>query len=160
MAEALLRHRGSARFEVFSAGSHPAGYVHPYTVRVLEESRVRGLNKLRSKSWDEFKDQDFDAVVTLCDYAREQDCPVWPRREGSILPVVAHWGLPDPSKAHVVGILARLEAFRHVRDRIRESIERLVVAPKQWHEHDESFANLLGRIGKELEEIFGERPEY
>ena len=94
LAEALLRAIGGERFVAHSAGSHPAGRVHP---RVLDFLRDRGVatDGLRSKGWDEFAAPGappIDAVVTVCDHAAGEACPVWPGH-----PATAHWGLPDPA---------------------------------------------------------------
>ena len=93
LGEYLLREKGRGRFEVFSAGSHPAGRVNPLAVRTLREKYGLDAGGARSKSWDEFKDVKFDFVITVCDNAREA-CPVWPGQ-----PLVAHWGSPDPAAA-------------------------------------------------------------
>ena len=91
MAEALLRHHGGADFDVNSAGIEPKG-VNPLTIRVLDEA---GLDHAwaRSKSIDEFLDQSFDYVITVCDEAR-QVCPIFPGEKQSVL----HWGYEDPAK--------------------------------------------------------------
>lgn len=93
LGEYLLRAKGGGRFEVHSAGSHPTGRVNPLAVRVLREKYGLDASTARSKSWDEFKDVRFDFVITVCDNAREA-CPVWPG-----VPVLAHWGSPDPAAA-------------------------------------------------------------
>jgi protein-tyrosine-phosphatase len=92
-AEYLLRRRGSDRFQVFSAGSHPTGKVNAFALRVLKESYHIEASDARSKSWEEFGDTEFDFVITVCDNARET-CPVWPSQ-----PIIAHWGVPDPALA-------------------------------------------------------------
>jgi arsenate reductase len=93
IGEYLLRAKGRGRFEVYSAGSKPAGRVNPLAVRVLREHYGLDASDARSKSWDEFKDVKFNFVVTVCDNAREA-CPYWPGQ-----PIVAHWGSPDPAAA-------------------------------------------------------------
>jgi arsenate reductase (thioredoxin) len=92
LAEALLRHHGGADFDVQSAGIEPKG-VNPLTLRVLDEA---GLDHAwaRSKSVDEFLDQSFDYVITVCDEARTV-CPVFPGEKQAVL----HWGYEDPAKA-------------------------------------------------------------
>jgi arsenate reductase (thioredoxin) len=94
IAEAIINRHGKGRFQGFSAGSHPKGKVHPYTLDLL-----RNLNYptqgLRSKSWDEFATPDapkLDFVFTVCDDAANETCPVWPGQ-----PMSAHWGVPDPA---------------------------------------------------------------
>lgn len=91
IGEYLLRAKGKGRFEVFSAGSHPAGRVNPLARWVLKEHYGIDASGARSKSWDEFKNVDFDFIITVCDHAKEA-CPLWPGK-----PVLAHWGSPDPA---------------------------------------------------------------
>ena len=89
--EYLLRRLGGPRFQVFSAGSFPTGTVNPFAIQVLKDVYNIDASEARSKSWEEFKDVEFDFVVTVCDNARES-CPVWPGQ-----PIIAHWGSPDPA---------------------------------------------------------------
>ena len=93
LAEYLLKRIGQSRFEVFSAGTYPVGEVNPLALRVLKELYHIDASDARSKSTEEFKDSDFDFVITVCDNARET-CPVWPGQ-----PIVAHWGVADPAFA-------------------------------------------------------------
>jgi arsenate reductase len=92
MAQVIMNRSGKDRFEAFSAGSKPAGQVHPLALRTLEEFHF-STEGLRSKSWGEYEGQPFDFVITVCDRARES-CPVWPGQ-----PVTAHWGFEDPAEA-------------------------------------------------------------
>lgn len=93
MAEALFNHLGQGKIEAVSAGSHPAGYVHPLSLKTLEQHGI-GFGQPRSKSWDEFAGQLFDLVVTVCDAAAAESCPVF------LGPVKKlHWSTPDPAKA-------------------------------------------------------------
>jgi arsenate reductase len=91
IAEHLLRLKGRGRFEVFSAGSRPTGRVNPLALWVLRDRYAIDAADARSKSWDEFKAQHFDLIITVCAHAAEA-CPVWPGH-----PVTAHWGSPDPA---------------------------------------------------------------
>ena len=91
IGEYLLRRLGGERFQVFSAGAFPTGKVNPYAIQVLKDLYNIDASEARSKSWEEFKDVEFDFVVTVCDNARES-CPVWPGQ-----PIVAHWSSPDPA---------------------------------------------------------------
>ena len=93
IGEYLLRQLGGSRFQVFSAGSFPTGKVNPLAIRVLNDVYNIDASQARSKSCEEFKDVEFDFVVTVCDNARET-CPVWPGQ-----PMTAHWGMPDPAAA-------------------------------------------------------------
>jgi arsenate reductase len=132
IAESLLNHHGQGRFRGFSAGSHPKGAVHPIALRLLQQLNLPTAG-LRSKSWDEFAQPGappVDFVITVCDNAAGETCPVWPGR-----PVTAHWGVPDP--AAVEGPeraqwLAFREALRQLENRIRiflalpfDSLDRL-----------------------------------
>ena len=94
MAEALVTTMGKGRFRGFSAGSRPGGQVNPFAI---EQVKATGypLDMLRSKSWDEFAAEDapqMDFIITVCDNAAGEVCPVWPGR-----PVSAHWGFEDPA---------------------------------------------------------------
>jgi len=98
LGEAILNHRGRPNFHAFSAGSHPAGRVHPYALKQLESAGLP-VAGLRSKSWNEFAKPSapqMQFVFTVCDSAAAEVCPVWPGQ-----PVTAHWGIPDP--AAIVG---------------------------------------------------------
>jgi len=94
MAEAILNFKGKPTFTAYSAGSHPTGTVRPEALRQLEQARIP-TNGLRSKSWEEFAKPDapkLDFVLTVCDNAANEVCPVWPGQ-----PLTAHWGVPDPA---------------------------------------------------------------
>ena len=96
LAEATLRAWAGHRFEVFSAGSQPAGTVNPWALAQLAAEGIATAG-LRSKSWDEFAAPgapEMRIVITVCDSAAAETCPYWP---GS--PVKIHWGYPDPSNA-------------------------------------------------------------
>ena len=115
MAEGLLRHLAGDRFEVFSAGTRPAG-LHPLSVEVLREVGI-DISDHRSKSVDEFAGQPFDCVITVCENARES-CPVFPGA-GRLI----HHSFPDP--AAYTGC-RQSAAFRQVRDLIRSWLEQFV----------------------------------
>ena len=93
MAEALINHLGRGRYQAWSAGSVPAGYVHRKSIETLKR---HGINpgQPRSKSWDEFAQQSFDVVITVCDQAAGESCPLFPGK-----PKKLHWSTPDPAKA-------------------------------------------------------------
>lgn len=114
MAEGLWRELGAGEWEAVSAGSKPAGYVHPLAVQAMAEIGI-DLSQGASKSVDEFAGQRFDLVVTVCDNARDA-CPVFPGAD-----LTLHWPFDDP--AHAVGTEAeRRGEFRRVRDEIRSTI--------------------------------------
>jgi len=117
MAEAIVNARFSPEWQAFSAGTKPAGYIHPRTMQVLEEIAIS--HQGTSKHTDEFRNMAFDLVVTVCDDAAE-DCPVWPGSDKLL-----HVGFPDPAKAtgNEDEILA---AFRSVRDEIIRRIPPLL----------------------------------
>jgi arsenate reductase len=93
MAETILNSLGAKRFRAYSAGSHPAGSVNPIAIGWLKKNRF-DTGSLRSKSWDEFAAPGapvMDFVLTVCDNAAGEVCPVWPGQ-----PISAHWGVEDP----------------------------------------------------------------
>ncbi|RME43594.1 MAG: arsenate reductase ArsC [Chloroflexi bacterium] len=122
MAEGLIRHLGGDRFEVYSAGSNPAGYVHPLAVQVMAEIGI-DISRHRSKHMNQFIDEPFDYVITVCDAAAEA-CPVFPGPAQRL-----HWPFDDPAKAEG-SEGQRLAVFRRVRDEIRDQVEAFVARQK------------------------------
>ena len=117
MAEAIVNTRMGDQWEAFSAGSHPAGYVHPLALKVLSEIGIDHHG--RSKSIDEYRDQSFDVVVTLCDQA-DDECPVWLGKAR-----ILHKPFPDPAK--VTGTeTEKMAVYREVRDRIAFELTRIL----------------------------------
>jgi arsenate reductase len=119
MAEALINRLGHGRWRAWSAGSHPAGYVHRKAIATLKRHGI-DPGQPRSKSWDEFADQSFDLVITVCDQAAGESCPLFPGK-----PQKLHWSTPDPAKA--IGSDAEIEAaFDNAFLMLKQRIEDLV----------------------------------
>ena len=125
MAEAIINTLGAGRFVAHSAGSQPAGRVHPLALEKLSAIGYPTA-QLRSKSWDEFAATDapqMDFIITVCDNAAGETCPFWPGQ-----PISAHWGFPDP--AAVQGSEAEQRAaFEQVFQRITQRVRLLLDLP-------------------------------
>lgn len=125
LAEALMNRLGGGRFRAFSAGSMPKGEVNPHALPLV---RALGFQDedFRSKPWDEFAVPGapaLDFVITVCDDAAGEVCPVWPGQ-----PITAHWGMPDPAAA--TGSEAEIAvAFGETARLLRNRIELLVALP-------------------------------
>ena len=129
LAEAILNHIGEGRFTAYSAGSSPREnqQPHPLGLQVLQQAGI-SIDGLRSKSWDEFAQPDapkMDLIVTVCDNAAGEVCPVWPGH-----PVTAHWGVYDP--AAVTGTPAQqLHAFEEVAQILKRRIDLMLSLPPE-----------------------------
>jgi arsenate reductase len=128
IAEAIVNARWGDRWQAFSAGTHPTGYVHPKAIQVLREMGIEHAG--RSKPADEFREVPFDLVVTVCDDAAE-NCPVWLGQGKRV-----HLGFPDPAKATgsedevlAVSSTSSEHRFRAVRDQIAEQVGALLREP-------------------------------
>ena len=125
LAEALLDRLGEGRFRGFSAGSQPKGEVHPGAIELLQR-KGWDVSGFRSKSWDEFARPGapaIDYVITVCDNAAAEACPVWPGR-----PVAGHWGIADPAAVNgSPGEVA--EAFEQAFARLNRRIETFLRLP-------------------------------
>lgn len=125
LAERLLEHHGGGRFRGYSAGSHPRGSVHPLALELLRELNLP-TEGLRSKGLDEFARAGaptMDLVITVCDDAAGEACPVWPGD-----PATAHWGVEDPAEAS--GTAAdRRRAFREALHELEGRIRLLTRLP-------------------------------
>ena len=132
LAEAIMNRIGAGKFKAWSAGSHPKGAVDPRALKLLGGMGY-DVSALRSKSWDEFAGEaapPLDFVITVCDDAAGEICPIWPDQ-----PISAHWGMPDPAAAEGSAAevaLAFADAFRILDNRIGlfaslplESLDRL-----------------------------------
>ena len=116
LCEAITSQRGAGLLEAASAGSAPVDAVHPLTLRYLEERGYQTAG-LRSQSWHELEAFDPDQVVTVCDSAAGEACPLWMGEVDKI-----HWGLPDPSRVEGDEEAVR-SAFVAVIDRIENKVD-------------------------------------
>ena len=125
LAESIVNAFGHGRFKGFSAGSHPTGRVNPYALELLAKNHCP-IDGARSKNWDEFAAPGappLDFVITVCDNAAGEVCPIWPGQ-----PMSAHWGIPDP--AAVAGSdHEKRKAFLDAFVVLRRRIELLVNLP-------------------------------
>ena len=129
LAEALLNAVGRGRFRGFSAGSSPREnqQPNPMALRVLQEAGI-ATEGLASKSWDVFAQPDaprMDLIITVCDNAAGEMCPVWPGH-----PATAHWGYADPSETPGDDE-ARHRAFRATLHAIKRRLDLLVSLPEE-----------------------------
>lgn len=118
MAEGILRAAGGDLFEVHSAGSNPAGYVHPMAIEALKEIGI-DISSHDSKHMDTFLDRDINTVITVCGNA-DQACPAFPGQVERY-----HWGFFDPAKATGTDEEA-MNCFREIRDQIKLVFEAYV----------------------------------
>ena len=127
LAECYLNAAGRGALKAYSAGSFPKGDVHPLSIETLRAHAI-SCDGARSKSWDEFATADaprMDLVITVCDNAAGEVCPIWPGA-----PAKAHWSFPDPGAA-TGPPAARLARFDSIFADIRSSIDRLVALSPQ-----------------------------
>ncbi len=143
MAEGLLNHWGGDRFRAVSAGSFPTGEVNPMSLKALA---AHGLptEGFRSKSWDEFAGQSIDIVITVCDAAAGESCPLF--RGG---PLKAHWGVPDPAHAKASPGEAQ-GVFNRVFGQLERRVRALVALPVETMPQAE-LAAALSAIGRDEE---------
>lgn len=119
LAEALINHAGAGRYRAFSAGSRPTGTVHPLALETLARHGI-DPGRPSSKSWDEFAAEPFDLVITVCDAAAGESCPVAPGSARRL-----HWSLPDPAAAGGSDEQKRAifdQVFDELRRRIHEEL--------------------------------------
>ncbi len=139
LLESILNDAGIGRIQAFSAGSRPAGRVHPHALKLLTEMEMD--TSARSKSWDEFADDDapaLDLVITLCGSLEIETCPIW---KGT--PIRAHWGTDDPASAPKA---EWDEAFQTTFEILNRRTQALLDHPFETMETTELEA-LLKRIG-------------
>lgn len=125
LAEGLLKGLGTDRFQAYSAGSTPKGEVHPMAIATLSSYSLP-TDGYRSKSWDEFAAPGapkMDFIITVCDNAAGEVCPVWPGQ-----PMTAHWGVEDPA-AHEGTEEERLKAFHDAARMLKRRIELFLSLP-------------------------------
>ncbi|GAB4087823.1 arsenate reductase ArsC [Hydrogenophaga soli] len=127
LAEALLNHLGKGRFKAYSAGSSPREnqQPNPLGLQVLQTAAI-STDGLHSKSWDAFSGPDaphMDLIITVCDNAAGEVCPVWPGH-----PATAHWGYADPSEG-TGSDAEKLEAFRSTLYAMRRRLELMLSLP-------------------------------
>jgi protein-tyrosine-phosphatase len=152
MAECALNRWGKGRFNGFSAGSHPRGEVHPMALELLHQRGYETAG-LRSKSWDEFAKSDsprFDFVVTVCDNAADEICPVWPGQ-----PITAHWSISDPA-AFVGSEERKREDFQRAYIQLESFIRRFVNLPIDSLDRG-SIARRAAEIGEDIRSTGGNR---
>lgn len=118
LCEALAQQIGKGRIDAYSAGSQPSGQVHPDTLQHLVKRGIATAD-LCSESWDAYRDLAPDAVITVCDSAAGEQCPLWLGQS-----VKVHWGLPDPSR--VEDSDRRELAFTGVLSTIEQRLQQLL----------------------------------
>ncbi len=128
MAEGFMKAFGGDRFEVFSAGSRPEGYVHPLAIETMKQLGI-DISSNRSKSVEEFLQRPIDILITVCDNAKEA-CPVLPGH-----PATAHWGFEDPAK-YEGSREEQLAFYRKIAGEIEQSIRRFLSIPTGLTEAD------------------------
>jgi arsenate reductase len=145
LSEVTARRLGGERVEAASAGSHPAGRIHPQTLRYLERVGI-ATEGLKSQSWDEFEDFHPDAVITVCDNAANEVCPLWMGEA-----VKAHWGVKDPSRVEG-GQAAINAAFDEIAALLQRRIEALLALPlEELREDPKALAAALKRIAETIQ---------
>lgn len=92
IAEALINQLGKGRYTAMSAGSNPAGYIHPKSIDTLKRHQI-DVGEPYSKSWEEFANHNFDLIITVCDQAANEICPVFTGQY-----IKLHWSIPDPAQ--------------------------------------------------------------
>lgn len=129
MCEALLNAYGGGRFVAYSAGSHPVGEVNPFVVETLQQVGIK-TDALRSKSWKKFATPNaphLDVVITVCDNAAGETCPVWYSS-----PIKLHWGFVDPVMA-LGSEAARRAKTRLIFSQIEAQIRKFISLPIEGH---------------------------
>ena len=142
MAEAVANHVGQGRITAFSAGSSPQSQVHPLSLHFLSEQGI-DTQGLSSQSWHEFSELEPDAILTLCDSAAAEACPVW--FDSS---VQVHWGLSDPSGGELPE-QDRAEKFEATIDILQRRI-MAIMADDTSELRGEALHNKLNEIASQI----------
>ncbi|WP_300424966.1 arsenate reductase ArsC [uncultured Thalassolituus sp.] len=138
LAEAIARHVSEGALEVRSAGSQPAGQVFPGTLRYLE-SQGMSVDGLQSQSWDELESFAPDIVITVCDSAAGEACPLWMGDTARV-----HWGLPDPSKQPDEAL--QQEMFGQLGQMMQQRLTLLAEAPLETLQDRDSLESAVGQL--------------
>ena len=143
LGEALFNHLGAGRFKAFSAGSHPVGKINENALATLARHGLP-TEGYRSQSWDEFENANIDILISVCDSAAGESCPVYLGKA-----VRGHWGLADP--AHVKGSPEEVEAaFEATYAALEKRIHQLLALPVETMAKAE-LAEALNKIGAETQ---------
>lgn len=119
LAEALINYLGQGKYQAWSAGSHPTGKVHPCAIATLQRNGIDPGQPM-SQSWNDMTDTTFDLIITVCDQAAGEVCPLFPGQ-----PRKLHWSIPDPAKA--TGTETEINAaFDQVFFQLKNQIDRLL----------------------------------
>ena len=135
LAEAYMNMAGAPEWRAYSAGSKPTGTPNPFAIETLQAHNVPaqgGDGEIRSKSWDEFGADNaplMDVVVTVCDNAAAETCPVWPTQSGTA-PKKYHWGFADPAAA-TGDDDAKRAAFEEIFQQIKARLDAFLADQKQ-----------------------------
>ena len=143
MGEALINKLGEGRLKAFSAGSHPVGKINPGALATLARHGLP-TEGYKSQSWDEFEGQSFDIVITVCDNAAGEACPVYLNKA-----VRVHWGVADP--AHMEGSEQELiAAFDQTFDILKRRVEKMLELPLEEMSEQE-LQEKLNEIGETVQ---------
>jgi arsenate reductase len=140
MGEALFNHLGQGRINAFSAGSHPIGRINTGALATLKRHSLP-TEGYKSQSWEDFEDQTMDIVITVCDNAAGETCPVYLSKA-----VRAHWGVSDPG--HVEGTEdEKIAAFEKTFEILQLRVQKMLALPMETM-LPEKLSSELNAIGK------------
>lgn len=140
MGEALFNHLGQGRITAFSAGSHPIGRINTGALATLKRHGLP-TEGYKSQSWEDFEDQTMDIVITVCDNAAGETCPVYLSQA-----VRAHWGVSDPG--HVEGTEEeKIAAFEKTFELLQQRVQKMLALPLETM-ISEQLTSELNAIGK------------